>query len=157
MPEEFYEGEAITITQRQYKNFLAKIEKKESGCWEWLGYRNERNYGQFPLRNHPSGKETWAAHRVSHLLFVGDIPEKYEVDHICFNRACVNPEHLEAVNSKENTKRARAVQPRKIVCKHGHYLLNNVYVKPGGKRECKTCTDIRNMKNYYKRREQNNA
>lgn len=143
---ELYEGVAITITQQQFNNFNSKIDKKDNGCWEWLGYKNERNYGTFPLRNHSSGKETWITHRLSYLLFVGRIKKDFQIDHLCMNKSCVNPDHLESVTAKENTRRYKATVKQKQICVHGH---SEYIISPKGKRYCGVCNRIRANK-YYK-------
>lgn len=89
--------------------FLAKVNREgqvpphapEMGpCWEWTGSKT-RGYG-----NIGDGRTLILAHRWSHEHFIGPIPDGYEVDHVCRNRGCVRPEHLEAVTHSENVRRA---------------------------------------------------
>lgn len=75
---------------------------KTPQCWFWLGTTNEDGYGFIRL----DGK-TLAAHRVYYEHYVGPIPEGLEIDHLCKNRSCVRPEHLEPVTHLENIRRSR--------------------------------------------------
>ncbi len=72
----------------------------ESDCWLWAGPLVASGYGRFQLND-----QSWMAHRVAYTLLVGPIPVGLVLDHLCRNRRCVNPKHLEPVTSKENTLR----------------------------------------------------
>lgn len=89
------------------------------GCWEWTaGLRNGEGYGNFHLRG-----RNCAAHRVSYAEFVGPIPEGADLDHLCRNRRCVRPSHLEPVTRKENLHRGQGVAAKnkaKTHCPQGH-------------------------------------
>lgn len=78
-----------------------KVQKcKYTGCWNWLGYRDRKGYGQIKV----DGKAMWA-HRVSACVYHGRVRSGQQVDHLCGNPSCVNPEHLECVSPTENRKR----------------------------------------------------
>jgi hypothetical protein len=80
---------------------LDRVIENASGCWEWTGSKHRRGYGVLKWL----GKSAYA-HRVVFMLLVGPIPEGKVLDHRCFNTSCVNPDHLEVVTQKLNTKRA---------------------------------------------------
>ena len=118
----------------------------ETGCWEWPSPRlNRDGYGQIKFI-----RRFMTAQRASHVLFIGPIPDGAEVDHLCRNRACINPAHLEAVSRRENILRGNnqaALNARKTHCKRGHPLSgdNLVLVQTGKQRVargCKTCRAI---------------
>lgn len=103
-------------------------------CWVWTASLNSAGYGR--LREHPSNK-TLLAHRVSYEAFVGPIADGLVLDHLCRNRACINPVHLEAVSFKENVRRGGAV---KTHCPQGHaYDETNTGKGNGGSKRCLTC------------------
>lgn len=81
-------------------------------CWEWTGCLTTQGYGQFRLDGRNEG-----AHRVAWTWFFGPIPEGREMDHLCRNRGCVRPSHLEPVTRKENTDRGIAgeVNRRRLI------------------------------------------
>ena len=72
----------------------------ENGCWIWQGGLNFKGYGTMRLKGY--GR---SAHRNSYEAFKGSIPEGHQIDHLCRVRSCVNPDHLEAVEPRENTLR----------------------------------------------------
>jgi hypothetical protein len=77
-----------------------RVDKTDS-CWNWTGAVSTAGYGQIRF-----GKVLYT-HRVSYEALVGPIPDGLELDHLCRNRRCCNPDHLEAVEPAENQRRAR--------------------------------------------------
>lgn len=102
----------------------AKIDKPSDGvgCWLWTGAAGRAGYGNFSLNG-----RVVPAHRAAYLLLVGPIPTAHEVDHLCFNKRCVRPDHLEAVTPQVNSIRAvrrHGPKPRQM-CKKGHGVMGN--------------------------------
>lgn len=133
-----------------------KVVKTESGCWEWQGYRRKDGYR---VTSH-KGKAT-LVHRLVYTLFVGEIPPGLCLDHLCRNRACCNPEHLEPVTHQVNTTRGETGLWEKLLthCRQGHeYTPENTYTDKVNQRHCKTCNKERqrilrkNRKEGYERK-----
>ena len=126
---------------KRIKYFSKKISILENGCWEWTARRFSNGYGQFW-----DGARNRLAHRWSYEHHVGSIPDDLCLDHLCRNRACVNPEHLEPVTLGEHLRRGDTITARRAAqthCIHGHALSgNNLIRRRNGTRHCRECQNI---------------
>lgn len=119
---------------RHIRILLNKSHVTPSGCWQWDQYTDLDGYGTL---KHGAG--TIRAHRWSYEALIGPIPTGLVIDHLCRNRGCVNPEHLEPVTVRENNVRGQGFggsNSRKATCLRGHpsfrFLAN-------GQRSCPDC------------------
>lgn len=127
----------------------------DRGCWEWSGALHPQGYTQFWV---PGERIPRKGHRASYEIHKGPIPDGLEIDHLCRNRGCVNPNHLEAVTHQVNMLRGETVaafSARKTTCKMGHTFD---WVNSYSKRGCRTCHNARqrayNTRMSEKRRSQ---
>ncbi len=89
-------------------NLANRILLSAEGCWLFTGATQSRGYGSVGIGN----KRTALAHRVAYEAIVGPIPDGMTIDHLCLNKTCLNPEHMEIVTRAENTRRAHAGRGR---------------------------------------------
>lgn len=129
------------ITREDIEEHIAcNVFIRADGCWEWLGQLSRGGYAIRQYVGHASKR----VHRTTYELTWGEIPEGLVIDHLCRNRACVNPWHLEAVTNRENL--LRGLRPPVTLlshCAHGHELTpENIKIsrKNGVEyRECWPC------------------
>ncbi len=119
---------------------LERFTRPDDGCWEWLGGRNSWGYG-VSYENH----RAQPAHRVVYERLVGPIPEGLELDHLCRNRACCNPGHLEPVTRQENLRRC-AAGVLKTRCRNNHELAGNTVIDANGWRRCTACAEAKKQR-----------
>lgn len=135
--------------------FWSKVRETASGCWEWTAGQNGVGYGSYYL----DGRQR-LAHRLAYAEMVGPIPDGLHIDHICRNRLCVNPDHLDPVTQRVNNLRGvgvYAVNAAKSECANGHPLTGANLMLRGrdGSRRCRACN--RNAVTRWRERQKQTA
>lgn len=128
---------------------------EDTGCWNWTGALTTAGYGTYKW----NGKQT-SAHRIIYKLIHKNVPYDFPLDHLCRNRACSNPKHLEPVSIRTNILRGVGVaakNARKTHCKNGHeFTSDNTYhrkrIDRPPERDCKTCRSAANKRFNEKER-----
>ncbi|MFD7661067.1 HNH endonuclease signature motif containing protein [Streptomyces sp. NPDC059788] len=135
-------------------NNFARYEVADNGCWIWTGPLFQSNgYGQMSRVY----KGTNLAYRAFYLKHVGPVPEGLQLDHLCRDRRCVNPQHLEPVTASENLRRSSMGYGARELCKAGLHDIKdpaNWYVPPGqpNHRTCYPCSKAKWARQDARRR-----
>lgn len=118
----------------------------DSGCWQWSGTTNGNGYGEVTFGR----KEKWLVHRYVYTQLRGAIPAGLVIDHLCRNRRCANPAHLEPVTNAENLRRGdsslvvrrlAAAARQRTHCKRGHELAGANLRRGVVGRQCRACAN----------------
>lgn len=147
------------VMERLMKNVLVS----QSGCWEYAKTSRAWNdgYRQISVGTNAEGRAVMKyAHRVSYELHIGPIPEGMQLDHLCKNRCCVNPDHLEPVTPRENLMRSADTHAARNIakthCPQGHpYDADNTGINKRGGRYCKTCNSAQVLARYHRNKQPN--
>lgn len=117
--------------RERFEKFITP--EPNTGCWLWIGAIHRDEDGAFGSAN-----RALKAHRVAYGLYVGPIPRGFAIDHLCRNRSCVNPAHLEPVTLAENNRR----KPRVTHCPRGHEFIPENTREWRGLRFCIACNRL---------------
>lgn len=137
------------MTQFNEALFWSKVDKTDT-CWLWTGYLNRDGYGEYKS----DYLVTRLVHRISYGLDTGSLPKNLQLDHLCRNRHCVNPDHMEPVTGIVNTRRSNVGlhESSKTECPHGHPYDDENTLHYRGKRFCRTCKKRSNREGQARRR-----
>ena len=134
-----------------------KVEKTNR-CWKWTGANNGDKYGRYGYGRIRIAGKNIPAHKYFYELLIGNVPSGLELDHLCFNRLCVRPEHLEPVTRSENLRRSWAKRIKnKPNCPSGHpFSGSNLYAASNKRtnrhqRVCKKCHNESNRRYRVRR------
>lgn len=120
----------------------------DTGCWNWTGAISAGRYGSIYYQGRMQ-----KAHRIAYRMVRGRIPHGMDLDHLCRNAKCVNPQHLDPVTRSENLRRSPLMDrnSHKTHCKRGHeFTQENTRTRPNGHRTCKECMRM-HIRNWRKR------
>lgn len=129
------------------QRFWEKV-RKSDGCWEWTGSRTTAGYGNIRVAD----GEWDYAHRIVYRWLVGPIRDGMVIDHLCRNRGCCNPEHLEQVRQIENVRRGATVFEFTGHCLSGRHEIQSEasYRTLAGGRRCRACDHDDALRKYAK-------
>lgn len=157
----------------EHERFWPKVvfDANDAGCWEWQGAASSAGYGKIMTGSRSDGSRRYApAHRWAYEFCVGPIPDGLQLDHLCRNPSCVNPDHLEPVTNRENTLRGNApirmreanpgaaFQSAKTHCPQGHIYddANTRWTSATGNhsatRHCRTCNKAQDTARHQRDR-----
>lgn len=117
----------------------------DAGCWEWVGRRTAKGYGVLSVPTSDRVRDR-KVHRLAYEAVRGPIPSGLVIDHLCRNRACFNPDHMEPVTSVENVMRGdtfSAANAAKTHCIRGHEFTHTGTERGRRRRYCRTCAAAR--------------
>lgn len=127
-------------------SIIENVSAAPNGCIEWIGTRNNKGYGMIVVgyrcrKSSPNGAVMRRAHRVVWEIFVGDVPDGLCLDHLCRNRACVLPSHIEQVTVGENVRRGevRFNSKPQTHCRRGHAFVDQRPIANGHRKTCRIC------------------
>ncbi len=142
-----------TVSDRWLDKVHKPAEWTEEACWEWVGAKTGDGYGYMLISWRP--RKPVLAHRYGYEYLVGPIPDGLVIDHLCRNKLCVNPNHLEPVTIAENTGRGLGAKgiPRKrgTHCHRGHERNATNTYEWRGQRKCRACSYIADKKRGWRR------
>ncbi len=140
----------IDVSSEVAERFWSKVKRRE-GCWEWTATITAKGYGHFSVAGRMA-----LAHRWAYIDAYGWIPHGMTLDHLCRNRRCVNPDHLQPVSMRVNILRGEGItaeNARKTYCSRGHpFNEENTYVEPSGRgRDCRACIRRRGRERHRRK------
>lgn len=138
-----------TFSEREKNAFLDKVLIGDE-CWEWTGAHTPQGYTRLCYAGNSR-----PAHRFAYLWLFGDIPDDFDLDHLCRNRGCVNPSHLEPVTRRENLLRGDTFAARNAFrthCPSGHEYTEDNISMFRGQRRCRECGRQAISHRYYEKK-----
>lgn len=150
-----YPPEHLALVTTPGTRFWAKVDVPfaPDGCWTWTAGRNGDGYGSFQLTVAPRRYRATGAHRLAYVALIGDPPAGFDLDHLCRNRACVRPDHLEPVDHRTNVLRGEGLAAqamRQERCRNGHPFDG---VTSEGHRLCTVCRLAKQRRFHTRRKE----
>lgn len=135
------------------ERLMENVVVNERGCWVFTGAKDPAGYGRIGLGGRGTG--TGLTHRVTYEHHHGAVPEGLDLDHLCRNRACCNPEHLEPVTRLVNVNRGlRGKGYGGTHCKRGHEYTPENTGHTKTQRYCRTCHRMADRAAYYRKKNQ---
>lgn len=133
--------------------FAERTDIDANGCQVWRHGKSKDGYGK--TKHYRHGKSVaWRVHRLAYVALRGPIPDGMTVDHLCFNRACCNPDHLRLLSNEENA--SRQIKSLMTTCSYGHkYDAANTVMRRNGakwRRRCAKCLAASEQRRQRSRR-----